>query len=135
MALDTKKKKIHFIVIDDSKLDCFIADRILKNTGKVESVKAFIQATEAIDYISNSKVDNDVRTIILVDIQMPVMDGYEFLEAFQALNKTITDHYTVYLVNSSVNERDLKKIWTYFPLIKMFFTKPLTAKSLEEILN
>ena len=38
--------KLNFIVIDDSKLDCFIAEKIIKNTGKSETIKSFLQATE-----------------------------------------------------------------------------------------
>ena len=49
-----QNKKQHFIVIDDSKLDCFIAEKIIRNTGKCESVKSFLQAKEALEYISTT---------------------------------------------------------------------------------
>jgi hypothetical protein len=45
--LQTKKQ--HFIVIDDSKLDCFIAEKVIKNTGKCESVQSFQKAQDALD--------------------------------------------------------------------------------------
>ena len=46
--------KMHFIIIDDSKLDCFIAEKVIQNTGKSESVKSFVAASEALDYIKTS---------------------------------------------------------------------------------
>ena len=49
-------KKLHFIVIDDSKLDCFIAEKVIKNTGKCETVQSFLAAKEALEYIRTAPV-------------------------------------------------------------------------------
>ena len=76
-----KSDKMHFIVIDDSKLDCFIAEKVIQNTGRSESVKSFIVASEALEYIQ--KLSPDKKTVVLVDIQMPVMNGFDFLDAFE----------------------------------------------------
>ncbi|NDC40002.1 MAG: response regulator, partial [Chitinophagia bacterium] len=78
-------KKHKFIIIDDSNLDCFIAEKVIKNTGKCESVRAFQQAAEALDWIERHTEETAVPTILMVDIQMPVMDGFQFLEAFEKL--------------------------------------------------
>lgn len=126
-------KKLHFIVIDDSKLDCFIAEKIIKNTGKSESIKSFLQAKDALQYISAAPIDDQAHTIIFVDIQMPVMNGFEFVEAFEQLPSNITTHYTIYVISSSINENDLNRVHN-FSSVKQFLNKPLTSNNLAILL-
>ena len=130
----THNKKLHFIVIDDSKLDCFIAERIIKNTGKSESIMSFQQAVEALEYISNRPDDEQSHTIVLVDIQMPVMNGFQFVEAFEQLPTHITSQYTLYVITSSINENDFTRVHN-FASVKQFLNKPLNANSLTILLS
>jgi CheY-like chemotaxis protein len=127
-------KKLHFIVIDDSKLDCFIAEKIIKNTGKSESIKSFLQAKDALQHISAAPTDETAHTIIFVDIQMPVMNGFEFVEAFEQLPAAITSHYTIYVISSSINENDLNRVHN-FSSVKQFLNKPLTSNNLAVLLT
>ena len=76
--------KLHFIVIDDSKLDCFIAQKIIQNTNRSESIYTFQQVSDALDHIKNLPQPQG-RTVIFVDIQMPVMNGFDFVEAFEQM--------------------------------------------------
>ena len=126
-------KKLHFIVIDDSKLDCFIAEKIIKNTGKSESIRSFLQAKDALQYIATAPIDDTAHTIIFVDIQMPVMNGFEFVEAFKQLPGHITAHYTIYVISSSINENDLNRVHN-FSSVKQFLNKPLTSNNLAILL-
>ncbi len=126
--------KLNFIVIDDSKLDCFIAEKIIKNTGKCESVRSFLQAKDALHFISSSVPDDMSHTIILVDIQMPVMSGFEFVEAFESLPGSIVNNYTIYVISSSINENDLHKVHNY-KSVKQFLNKPLTSNNLTLLLT
>ena len=128
-----QNNKLNFIVVDDSKLDCFIAEKIIRNTGKCESIKSFLQAKEALDYIGTAPVDEHSHTIILVDIQMPVMNGFEFVEAFEKLPKNIVGNYTIYIISSSINENDLSKVHNYTS-VKQFLNKPLTSNNLSVLL-
>jgi CheY-like chemotaxis protein len=130
----THNKKLHFIVIDDSKLDCFIAERIIKNTGKSESITSFQQAVEALEYISNKPDDEQSHTIVLVDIQMPVMNGFQFVEAFEQLPAHITNQYTLYVITSSINENDFTRVHN-FASVKQFLNKPLNSNSLTILLS
>ena len=125
--------KLNFIVIDDSKLDCFIAEKIIRNTGKSEQIKSFTQATEALEFIKINPVGHP-KTIILVDIQMPVMNGFEFVEAFERMPQEIIDNYSIYVLSSSINENDLNRV-RYHTSVRQFLNKPLTSNTLSTVLE
>lgn len=124
---------LNFIVVDDSKLDCFIAEKIIKNTGRSETVNTFQQATDALIYIKTLAPTN-TPSIVFVDIQMPVMNGFEFVEAFEALPENIRQGYSIYMLSSSINENDIAKVKGY-KSVKQFLNKPLTNNAMTVVLE
>ncbi len=126
-------KKLNFIVVDDSKLDCFIAEKIIKNTGKCEQCSVFQQAQDALEYIKNA-TDNNIDTIVFVDIQMPVMNGFQFVEAFEALPDDQKLSYNIFMLSSSINENDIAKVKGYAS-VKHFLNKPLTNDAINAVLE
>jgi len=129
------QQKLHFIVIDDSKLDCFIAEKIIRNTGMSESIRSFVDAKEALEHIKNNQAtDATIKTILIVDIQMPVMNGFEFVEAFEQLPEEIQKDYTIYVLSSSINESDLNRVRNY-KSVKHFLNKPLTSNTLSALVE
>ena len=124
-----------FIVIDDNKLDCFIAEKIILNTGLSEKIKTFTDAQKALDYISGADVkSNDEKGIIIVDIQMPLMNGFEFVEAFESLPDTVQDKFSIYVLSSTINETDLNRVRNY-RTVKHLIDKPLTSKKLSYLVE
>lgn len=120
---------MHVIIIDDSKLDCFIAEKVIQNTGKSESVRTFSVATDALNYLKNLPVGTDV--LIFVDIQMPIMTGFEFVEQFQrVIPEEIRRSIKINLLSSSINESDRIRA-TAYPCVRSFLSKPLTKNALE----
>jgi CheY-like chemotaxis protein len=128
-------QKLNFIIIDDSKLDCFIADKIIRNSGRAGEIHAFTSAPQALEHISTAIAPQaDDKTTVLLDIQMPVMNGFDFMEAFEKLPDTTKAGYNVYMLSSSINENDLNRVKNYTS-IKQFLNKPLTSDALGEILE
>ena len=119
-------KKLNFIVIDDSKLDCFIAEKVITNTGKSGEVRSFVSAEQALETIISAKNTSFPHTIILVDIQMPVMNGFQFIEAFELLGPEVINNYSIFVISSSINENDLKRVDNYVS-VKQFLNKPLNS--------
>ena len=125
---------MHFIVVDDNKLDCFIAEKVIQKTGRSESVKSFMVAADALDYIIKAPAPG-IKTMVFVDIQMPLMNGFEFVEAFeQKIPEHIRDQYVVNLLSSSINEIDMNRA-KGFKCVHKFLNKPLTNDAISAALE
>ncbi len=125
----------HFIIIDDSQLDCFIGEKIIQNTGTFSSVKSYTQATEAYEVIKNSDPNTaEAMTIIVLDIQMPVMNGFQFVEAFEKLPENIRSNYAIFMFSSSINENDKNRLENH-PCIRKFYGKPISKDIVASIVS
>jgi CheY-like chemotaxis protein len=128
-------QKIYFIIVDDSKLDCFITEKIIQNTGLSAGIKSFVNAKEALEYIKENPVSTDgSKTIIIVDIYMPLMNGFEFIEEFERFPAPIVDNYSIYMLSSSINENDINRVANYAS-VKQFLNKPLKSDVLISLLT
>ncbi len=122
--------KREFIYIDDNKLDCFIAEKVIQNTGLSEKTRTFMEPLKAFEFIkTNVLPELPCRNIIFVDIQMPLMNGFEFVEAFESLPPDIRSNYAVFMLSSSINENDHNRVRNY-PSVIHLLNKPLTSKVL-----
>ena len=127
--------KRHFIVIDDNKLDCFIAEKIIFNAGFGEWIKTFGDAREALEFIkSHAKQAHDNKMVILVDIQMPLMNGFEFVEAFETLPEITRNNYIIFMLSSSINQSDLSRI-ANFTSVRQLLNKPLSVVKLSSMME
>ena len=122
-------KKLNFLLIDDDDIFNFLSQRVLKSCGITDTITTFSNAKEALAYLAESKENS--TDIILFDIRMPEMDGFEFLEKFTLLNCLNID---IYMLTSSLDERDKVRAFTYSS-VKGFYSKPLNKEIAVEIYN
>jgi CheY-like chemotaxis protein len=127
-------QKKHFIIIDDSKLDCFITEKIIQNSGLSTSIRSFVEAPKALEFIRERISDDGIENIIIVDIYMPLMNGFEFIEEFEKLPGGIVDNYSIYMLSSSINENDKNRVANYRS-VKYFLNKPLQINQLSALLD
>jgi DNA-binding NtrC family response regulator len=114
-------------LIDDDEIQNLVNAKILSLLNLDLNVEEFTNAKLALDKIIESK---KFPNIILLDINMPKMNGWEFLDLFEGIN-TNSD---VYLLTSSINENDMKKSQNYNS-VKAFLTKPLHLDKAKEVVE
>jgi CheY-like chemotaxis protein len=124
-------KKIDTIcVIDDDEIYQFIIKKEIESTKLFDKIITFSNGEDAINFFQNlSENSKELPDVILLDINMPVLDGWQFLDEYALLKPRLTKKIIIYLVTSSVDERDMehtKKINE----ISDYIVKPVTRQKL-----
>lgn len=128
--LDTN---INLLVIDDDDINIFIIKKIVEKTGYAINMVSKSNGQQAIDYLNDViSANQPLPHLILIDINMPVMNGWEFVEAYQTLG--IEQRVDLYILSSSVYENDIEKTKSY-STVKGFISKPLSIERLKELIK
>ena len=128
------------LLVDDDGANNFYNQSLLKDNLQFEGdIQVCLHGKDALDYLKNegAYVENGVKypkpDLILLDINMPVMDGFEFLEAYKLLSEEKKAQIIIYMVTSSLNEKDRARA-NQFPELNGYINKPLNLEGLEEII-
>lgn len=122
-------------VIDDDQIYQFTAKRIIELVNPMQKLLIFSDGKEAIDYFLKADAAKDlIPDFIFLDINMPVMNGWEFLQAFDAVKSEIRQKITIYMVSSSTDEID-KMRCKNISSVKDYIVKPLSQKRMIEIIQ
>ena len=122
-----------FILIDDSAFDLFIYEKLIIKSGIGNSVRPFNSAQDALEYLTGEG-ENLPDIVILLDLQMPGMNGFEFIEQFDLLPKKIKDKIRIYMLSSTIDTRDIDKAKASTSIIDLL-SKPLEISILKSILT
>jgi CheY-like chemotaxis protein len=126
-------KKLLFV--DDSPLDHFILKRILNKYNLSYDVTCSANGEEVIDFLSLNRLEKDILPdIILLDLYMPLFNGWEFLNKVSALHPHLAKPLNIYILSSSINPYDIAQALEY-PFVKSFMFKPITRETLEKTIN
>lgn len=121
------------MLIDDNDTDNFISKRIIEITQFAEQVEVKNSGQHALEYLFEHVNNTEqLPSLIFLDINMPVMDGFMFLYEFENMPTAVRDKCRVIILSSSDNKRDIDKIINNQSVIQ-YVTKPLTQNVLEEI--
>ncbi len=125
------KKLERIMLIDDDKNTNFFHKIILEQVNAAEEIVIFQMAQDALDYLQNG--DNRV-TLLFLDINMPIMNGWQFLEHYNQLAEENKAETVIIMLTSSINPRDEEKAKEN-SLVKKFVNKPLTVEKLTELIE
>ena len=116
------------MLIDDNPLDNYINTKIIERNNFASEVVMVARPEEAVNLLREGKVKPD---IIFLDIRMPVMDGFQFLEEYDKLN---IDKHTIKIVmlSSSINPHDIQRAESN-KYVSRYITKTLTPQILLEL--
>lgn len=120
-------------IIDDDQIYVYAMKKMIEVNNLCDNLIIFDNGASALDYLKPIMNNEDgVPDIILLDINMPVMDGWDFMEEFVKLNPSAKNKVTIYMISSSVNEEDVNKAHSYSE-ISDYIVKPITVEKLKEI--
>jgi CheY-like chemotaxis protein len=121
-------------LIDDDVLVNFLNIETIKDSYPDINVRSFESATEALESIKQlvNILNSSLPQLILLDINMPVMDGWEFLDEFDQLPQHLLNHCKVIIHTSSIDPRDIEKAKSY-PAVIDYITKPLNIQTMSKI--
>lgn len=121
------------MLIDDSFIDLKINSKLISITKIFDEIITCQSGEEALIYLKQRKDAQLLPNFILLDIQMPDMDGFEFLEQFKKLPQTITDRCKVAMLSSTLDFGDIKRAEANQYVVKLL-KKPLSITDLKSIL-
>lgn len=127
--------KINIMVIDDAYFDRLIAGKVIELAGVAKNCIILDSALKALDFFdSNLESPEAWPEIILLDISMPTMDGFAFLEEFKKFPDSILGKCKVVIVSSSTDPADIKKAGSQ-KYVSGFILKPLNHEKLLDALG
>lgn len=122
-----QQKKIY--IIDDDPIYKLVTKKLIEKSSLFSETKEFSNGSEALNYFENT---TDLPDILLLDLEMPEMDGWEFLEEFCSLENKIHKYSSIYIASSSIAVEDKEKSKKY-KCVKEFLSKPINIDKLKHI--
>ena len=120
------------LLIDDDEINNFTVDAILKRVDFIDSYVIKDNGWDALDYLKHVSPE-EFPEMIFVDINMPEMDGFEFLERYEVMFWAKHKNTKISMLSSSISERDREKALNFMS-VSEYMPKPLTASKLVDLL-
>ena len=120
-------------IVDDDPIHQQIANIMIRRQGIGENVRAFSDAQDVLDYLRQYHYEPDLLPdLILLDLNMPVMDGWEFLNDYAGFYKNLSKQIGIFVLTSSIDDKDRKKVDNY-SFVKGYLTKPLSNEIITKL--
>lgn len=120
------------LLIDDNYIDNYINKKIVTNEKIADTISVMLSPIEALDYLANKK--DKYPELILLDIKMPQMDGFEFLSEFSKLPEAQKSKCRIIMLSSSHNMQDIEAA-KKSPYVVEYLIKPLDASKLNAVIK
>lgn len=129
------KKLNSSCIIDDDQIFVYGTKRIMSEFCTSKTVYVYENGLDAITAFQKM-VDERIElpSLIFLDLNMPIMDGWEFLEKFLKIPMNKREHVTIFIVSSSIDPRDLERVKDY-KVISDYILKPVTPKDIKNLLE
>ena len=120
------------LLVEDDPITIMVCERIIKMTFFAEKVTSCENGKVAIDFLLSVRDKSNIPKIIFLDINMPVMNGWDFLDELDKVKSDFKELPRIYLLSSTVDPEDYTKAKRY-SLVKDFISKPLSKEVLQKI--
>lgn len=129
-------KKINTLcIIDDDHIFQFLAEKMAEGTDMVNHIEVFPNGLKAIDYFKSAQDSPDyLPDIIFLDLAMPVMDGWDFLDEYLKIKPQLKKEIKIYILSSSNDPSDMERA-RKFEEISEFVIKPVSKEKFVSLLK
>ncbi|MCF6295632.1 MAG: response regulator [Flavobacteriaceae bacterium] len=132
------RKINNIVLIDDNKVDGFVNQKIISLVNSNVITKLFNSSVSAFEYFNTNPKDSKTHPVmltdlILLDINMPVMNGFEFLNKLSKIKPFLRNPFDVYFLSSSDNEEDITEALN-IKFCSGYLVKPLTKEKIKDLL-
>ncbi len=121
------------MLIDDNEIDNLINQKMIEAASVTENIYTHTGAKSAIEFLRNMEkmdmADKVLPDVIFLDIDMPLMDGFQFLDEFEKLSATAKKKCKIVMLTSSINPQDFNRSKKYTN-VKLYLNKPLSHESI-----
>ncbi|WP_116770858.1 response regulator [Maribacter litoralis] len=125
--------KPNILLVDDDELYLYLMEKTIHQLSKELVVSTFTDGEQAVEYIAECTKQNlDLPEVIFLDINMPFLDGWGFLNEFKKLKPKIINNINIYMVSSSMRNSDIKRA-SNFEELTGYVVKPVNKVQLAEI--
>ena len=121
------------LIVDDDPIVRFILQKMIHNFDSSVNCYQCDNGEVGLSQLETLRNTTDA-IVVLLDINMPVLNGWEFLDSLPKINLNSFSKFQLYILTSSTDETDKLKAQSY-PVIKKFYHKPLSKQHIEEILD
>lgn len=134
VSQENKKQQRMVMLVDDSSIDNFVNKKIIARYEFASDIIDFTRPKEALSYLAELNNDESqiVPSILFLDLDMPVISGMEFLDAFDLLSEKIRRKMDIVILTSSINPADVEICNTHNSVLT-FLHKPLVKHNLDEL--
>ncbi|MCF6405040.1 response regulator [Chitinophaga filiformis] len=123
------------MVVDDAEIDRFLAKKVLTKHAFAREVLPLDSATDALSYLEENQENKDaLPDLIFLDINMPKMNGFDFLEEYKKLPEAVKKKCIIVMLSSSLLPED-RELAMNNPYVCQFLNKPLTGDKLKDVGN
>jgi len=127
--------KSRVFIIDDDPIHQRIAQIMISKHNLFDEYFSYTEAQKALDFLQENKKNEEILPdVILLDLNMPVIDGWDFLETFETLVNEFKKNIRVFIVSSSVDEKDVLRSKSYVA-VNGFISKPLSPDIIRSIIE
>ncbi|MFD1874421.1 response regulator [Hymenobacter bucti] len=123
---------MYTVLIDDNATSLFLTERLLLHEGLSDTVNSFQSPPEALAFLLQQVPAGRVPQVILLDLNMPLISGWDFLEMLQRHEEQLQGQCIVYLLTSSLTPADNARAQAH-PLVTGFLSKPLNKEKIQQI--
>lgn len=129
----SKVMKTLFIIVDDDEISNLVSRLTIEKTWPDADVITFLKPLEALEFLKNDFMQQKHKHVIMMlNVHMPIITGWEFLDHFELLHEDIKARVLIYILSSSIDTRD-EQLSAANKYVRKFISKPLTAEMLSKL--